>query len=141
MDYGEEWRVCRKMMHHEFHATAFKKYRPVLTQHAREFIQRVTKKPVTHVSGYLKQYALLPLRRLNANLHVFCSMTGANIMQVVYGIDVLPEHDPFIELAEVALEAFSECAIDFHLVEVLPLRASFMVTCNDTPPHRHMFRS
>ncbi|KAI1785432.1 cytochrome P450 [Ganoderma leucocontextum] len=103
MDYGEDWRVCRKMTHHEFHATASKKYRPILAQHAHEFVRRLTKESVARVPVHLKH------------------MTGANIMQVTYGIKVLPEHDPFIELAEAGQEAVSKCAIGFPLVDFFPL--------------------
>ena len=49
-------------------------------------------------------------------------MSGANIMEATYGIKVLPEDDPFIELAEAGQEAVSKCAIGFYLVEVFPLR-------------------
>ena len=45
-------------------------------------------------------------------------------MEATYGIKVLPEDDPFIELAEAGQEAVSKCAIGFYLVEVFPLRAS-----------------
>lgn len=55
MDYGEEWRISRKMTHHEFHATAFKKYRPILVQNAHDLVRRVTRGPMTDVSVHLKQ--------------------------------------------------------------------------------------
>ncbi|KAI1785253.1 cytochrome P450 [Ganoderma leucocontextum] len=103
MDYGEDWRVCRKMTHHEFHATAFKKYRPILAQHAHEFVCQLTKESVARVPVHLKH------------------MTGANIMEATYSIKVLPEDDPFIELTEAGQEAFSKCAIGFYLVEIFPL--------------------
>ena len=51
-----------------------------------------------------------------------CSMSGANIMEATYGIKVLPEDDPFIELAEAGQQAMSKCAIGFYLVEIFPLR-------------------
>ncbi|KAM5540993.1 hypothetical protein V8D89_005304 [Ganoderma adspersum] len=103
MDYGEEWRVCRKMTHHEFRATPFKKYRYILVHHAHDLVRRMTKESVARVSFHLKH------------------MAGANIMQVTYGIKVLPEHDPFIGLAEASNEAVSTCALSFYLVDSFPL--------------------
>ncbi len=49
-------------------------------------------------------------------------MVGANIMEVTYGIKVLPEHDPFIELAEAGQECVGRCATaGVYLVELLPM--------------------
>ena len=52
-------------------------------------------------------------------------MTGANILQVTYGIQALPERDPFIELTEAGQEAFNKCAISPFIVDSFPLRAFF----------------
>lgn len=52
-------------------------------------------------------------------------MIGANILDVTYGIKVLPEHDPFIELAEAGQECIGECAVaGLHLVDIAPIRTS-----------------
>ena len=52
-------------------------------------------------------------------------MVGANIMEVTYGIKVLPEHDPFIELAEAGQECVGRCATGgLYLVELLPICTS-----------------
>ena len=55
MDYGEDWRVCRKMTHHEFNATTFTKYRPILAHQAQELVRRLAREPVAHLAVYLKQ--------------------------------------------------------------------------------------
>ena len=71
--------------------------------------------------------------RKHAHAELYRSMAGANIMEVTYGIRVLPEHDPFIELAEAGQEAVSKCAVGFYLVELLPMRAwNLMDRCDDT---------
>ncbi|RPD77315.1 cytochrome P450 [Lentinus tigrinus ALCF2SS1-7] len=104
MDYGEDWRVCRKMTHQEFHATPFKKYRPVLAKHAYDLVRRLASDCGARVPAHLKH------------------MVGANIMEVTYGINVLPEHDPFIELAEAGQECVGRCATaGVYLVELLPI--------------------
>ncbi|PIL25709.1 cytochrome P450 [Ganoderma sinense ZZ0214-1] len=91
------------MTHHEFHATPVKKYRPILTRHAHDFVSHLTKETIARVPVHLKH------------------MSGANIMEATYGIKVLPEDDPFIELAEAGQEAVSKCAIGFYFVEIFPL--------------------
>ncbi|TBU22643.1 cytochrome P450 [Dichomitus squalens] len=93
MDYGDDWRVCRKMTHHEYHATSFQKYRPILARRAYEHIHRLTEE----------------------------GRARANIMKVTYGIRVFLEDDPFIKLAETGQEAVSKCAIGFYLVELFPI--------------------
>ena len=56
MDYGEDWRVCRKMTHHEFNATSFKKYRPVLVRHAHDLLRRLANGGGDRLPVHLKQY-------------------------------------------------------------------------------------
>ncbi|RDX49720.1 cytochrome P450 [Lentinus brumalis] len=104
MDYGEDWRMCRKMTHQEFHATPFKKYRPILAKEAYNLVRRLVNDRGFRVPVHLKH------------------MVGANIMEVTYGIKVLPEHDPFIELAEAGQECVGQCATaGVYLVELLPM--------------------
>ena len=55
MDYGDDWRTCRKMTYHEFHTTPVKKYRPVLTRHAHHLVSQLTKESVARVPVHLKQ--------------------------------------------------------------------------------------
>ncbi|KAI0772489.1 cytochrome P450 [Trametes elegans] len=102
MEYGEDWRECRKMTHHEFHAKSFEKYRPVLLKNTHDFLRRIA-----------SQRGVLTAIR--------CRMVGANIMKIVYDIKVLPEHDPFITLAEAGEECVGRSTTGgLYLVEVLP---------------------
>ncbi|KAI0369518.1 cytochrome P450 [Pilatotrama ljubarskyi] len=102
MTYGAEWRECRKMTHTEFHAGPFKKYRPILLKNTHDLLRRLASGRGT-VPMHLKH------------------IVGANIMEIVYDIKVLPEHDPFIELAEAAQECIGRSTTGGHyLVEILP---------------------
>ncbi|KAI0354173.1 cytochrome P450 [Trametes cingulata] len=101
MTYGSDWRECRKMTHSEFHPGPFKKYRPILLKNTHDLLRRLSSGRDT-VPGHLK--------------HV----VGANIMEIVYDIKVLPEHDPFIELAEAGQECVGRSATGLYLVEILP---------------------
>lgn len=43
-------------------------------------------------------------------------------MDIGYGIDVLPENDPYIEIAEQGIESVTESAIPGHfLVDLIPI--------------------
>ena len=55
MDYNDDWRVCRKMTHQEFHATTFKKYRPVLIKHAYNLVRRLAGGQGARLHAHLKQ--------------------------------------------------------------------------------------
>ena len=55
LDYGEDWRICRKMTHREFNATTFTKYRPILAYQAQELVGRLARESVTHVAIHLKR--------------------------------------------------------------------------------------
>ncbi|KAH9945402.1 cytochrome P450, partial [Epithele typhae] len=103
IDANEDWRVCRKMAHTDFHATPVKKYRHVLTKHAHNLVHRLDAERGKRLQMHLRH------------------MVGANIMQIVYAIDVLPENDPFIKLAEAAQECISRAVAGTYLVDLMPL--------------------
>lgn len=61
-------------------------------------------------------------------------MAGAEIMEIAYGIDVLPNGDPYVLTAEHAVESISETTnAGSYLVDVIPLREclipSFLLMC------------
>jgi hypothetical protein len=50
-------------------------------------------------------------------------------IQIAYGIDILPENDPYIATAEFAVGLLgSECNPESHLVNTIPI-------CDDLPYH------
>lgn len=54
-------------------------------------------------------------------------MAGAEIMEIAYGIDVLPNDDPYVLTAEHAVESISETTnAGSYLVDVIPLRECLM---------------
>ncbi|KAI0774839.1 cytochrome P450 [Trametes elegans] len=103
MQYDEAWRECRKMTYREFHPTPFEKYRSVLEKNAHGLLRRpATRRGI--VLGHLLQ------------------VVGANIMEIVYDIDVRPEHDPFIALARTGQECVAQSATgSAYPVDIFPL--------------------
>lgn len=52
----------------------------------------------------------------------FYSLAGSEIMRTAYGIDVLPEDDPYVVTAEAALQALAASTnAGAYLVDTLPI--------------------
>lgn len=59
------------------------------------------------------------------------SFAGALVMDTIYGIEVLPDNDPYIEAAEVFMAAISIVSTPgTFLVDFLPICKGFQIICN-----------
>jgi len=104
MPYGEYWRRHRKAFHQHFNPTSFVVYRGIQAKRARDLLQRFQSSPNDFI-GHIRHFA------------------GAIMMEVVYGIKVLPHDDPYIQIAEEMLNAVSEAAKPgAFLVDTFPIR-------------------
>ncbi|PFH48299.1 hypothetical protein AMATHDRAFT_42349 [Amanita thiersii Skay4041] len=83
-NYSPTWRMIRKLAHHSFHVTAAQKFSPHILKATRGFLRRMLQKPNDFMG----------------NLH---HMTGEVVLSITYGLDILPENDPFIEVVEKAI--------------------------------------
>ncbi|KAH8980773.1 cytochrome P450 [Lactarius hatsudake] len=86
--YGARWRSLRRGLHAHFHPVAAKAYRP-LEQHAVHRLLRNLLQAPESFSQHLRH------------------MAGQVILAIAYGIDVRPQGDPYVALAEKALHAVS----------------------------------
>ncbi|KAF8515735.1 cytochrome P450 [Gautieria morchelliformis] len=104
MRYGDRWRRHRKMFHQKFHPTPVGAYHSIQYKHTLDLLRRLHKSP--------KEF-LIHLRHL----------TGAIIMEIIYGIKVLPADDPYIKLAEEALAAVGSIPTNpgAYLVDTVPI--------------------
>ncbi|KAF8513892.1 cytochrome P450 [Gautieria morchelliformis] len=103
MRYGNKWRRLRKMFHQKFHLTAATAYTSVQAEHTQELLHRLHESP----EDFLQH---------------FRHLSGAIIMEVIYGIKVLPIGDSYIRIAEQAMEAVSELLNPgSFLVDTLPI--------------------
>ncbi|CDO68067.1 hypothetical protein BN946_scf184347.g4 [Trametes cinnabarina] len=94
--------ASRKMTHRELHTGPMNKYRPVLLNNAHDFLRRLSSGRGTLVE-HLKH------------------AIGANVMKIAYDINVLPEDDPFVKLAEAGQQCIGRCTTGgVYLVEILP---------------------
>ncbi|TFK25337.1 cytochrome P450 [Coprinopsis marcescibilis] len=84
MDYGNDWRKHRRLMHNSFHPSAAQNYRPHVLKATHNLLNRFLKYPHTPVEN---------LRH----------MVAETILSIAYGINVQEENDPFVQLAEDAM--------------------------------------
>ncbi|KAJ6579947.1 cytochrome P450 [Mycena vulgaris] len=100
MKYGDEWRTHRRLFSQEFNVTNSKSFRPKELVATHELLRQLLRTP-EGFREHLKQ------------------MAGEIIMSVAYGIDVLPVDDPYIALAEEAVQSFND-AIGRFFVDLIP---------------------
>ncbi|KAF5334000.1 hypothetical protein D9758_017535 [Tetrapyrgos nigripes] len=86
MPYGDLWRACRKGFHQELNPRALVTYQPSITSATQKLLLLLLDKP----DDFLKHLRY---------------MAGNTILSIAYGIEVQPENDPFIDIAEKALHA------------------------------------
>ncbi|KAJ7731625.1 cytochrome P450 [Mycena metata] len=103
MKYGSKWRAHRRLFGQGLSSTNSQKFRPRELAASHGLLHRLLHSPAGF-RGHIKQ------------------MAGEVIAGVAYGIDVLPARDPYLSLAEQAVESGAEASIPGRfLVDVFPL--------------------
>ncbi|KAG1721199.1 cytochrome P450 [Suillus paluster] len=103
MPYGERWRKHRKMFERQFRPAMAPTYWPTQRKEAHRLIRNILETP-----GDLREHL-----RHNA---------GSVIMKVIYGIEIAPRGDKYIEIAEEALDGMAKvAALGAFLVDIFPL--------------------
>ncbi|PFH47950.1 hypothetical protein AMATHDRAFT_6256 [Amanita thiersii Skay4041] len=103
LDYGELWRAERRLTHQSFHSTASKKFRPYTLKSAHGFLRRMCKKSDDVVER-------------------LCYMAGEAVVSITFGLDLLPENDPYIQMNEDALLPLHIVTIPGkYLIDFLPV--------------------
>ncbi|KAF5333831.1 hypothetical protein D9758_017428 [Tetrapyrgos nigripes] len=102
MPYGNEWKENRKGFRQELNPRKVVHYRPSMISATEQLLRRLLDKPDDF------------MRHLRY-------MAGTTVLSIAYGIQVQPENDPFIEIAERANHALV-CATNSgsYLVDQLP---------------------
>ncbi|KAF7369664.1 Cytochrome P450 [Mycena venus] len=102
LNYGDEWRSSRKLFHEAFNHSAAKQFHPQETAATYELLRRFLQNPHDIMGN-------------------FRHMAGTLIMDIAYGIKVLPSDDPYIQLAEKAMHDLSNASIPgAFLVDTFP---------------------
>ncbi|KAF5324094.1 hypothetical protein D9619_011206 [Psilocybe cf. subviscida] len=103
MDYGQQWRTHRRLMHHSFHPAAVKQHHRHLMRSTHNFLSRMLSQPR---GGTVEK-----VRRL----------AGESIITTVYGITMEENNDPYLAIAEEGSRSIIEGAVvGAFLVDVMP---------------------
>ncbi|KAJ7670878.1 cytochrome P450 [Mycena polygramma] len=102
MRYGPSWKEHRRLLVQQFQFLEVLLHRPTELHAARILLQRLLDSPAKR-ERHLRH------------------MAGMVILSTVYGIDVLPENDPHIDISEKALHAMASTGNRSFLVDSLPL--------------------
>ncbi|KAH9011824.1 cytochrome P450 [Lactarius hengduanensis] len=101
LPYGPRWRTWRKVFHEHFHPSATRQYRPRELKATRQLLMNLLHTP-EHYGDHLR------------------FMSGQIIMGIAYGIDIAPHEDPYVSLAEKALQAVESASITGWTFDMLP---------------------
>ncbi|KAK1232372.1 hypothetical protein PQX77_004494 [Marasmius sp. AFHP31] len=103
MEYGEEWRIRRRLFDQMFNPTASKRYHLRMAKATRALLKRLCENP-DNLLGHIRHHA------------------GSIILAIVYGIEILPENDPHVSIAEKAIRAGIDATLPgAYLVENIPI--------------------
>ncbi|KAI0258893.1 cytochrome P450 [Gloeopeniophorella convolvens] len=86
LGYGTKWRYLRHKFHMNFHPAAAKTYEPLEQRAAHQLLRSLLSNPDGHAQH---------LRH----------MAGQTILSIAYGINVLPENDPYVASGEAVADA------------------------------------
>nr|BAL05105.1 cytochrome P450 [Phanerodontia chrysosporium] len=101
--YGDFWREHRRMFHQHFHPEAVTKHHVHILKQAKDLLQRLLIDP----DDFMQHLRF---------------MAGAAILRVSYGIDVQPENDHYIGIAERAIHSLALTGnAGSYLVDNLPI--------------------
>ncbi|KAJ2934996.1 hypothetical protein H1R20_g2118, partial [Candolleomyces eurysporus] len=105
LTYGTRWRNHRRVMHHSFHSTAVKQFRPYIIKATRNFLKRLLDDPD-------------PLNIIHHIRH----MAGDTILSIAYGLEIQQENDPHLKRSEAVVHALTTAAVPgAFLVDALPI--------------------
>ncbi|GJE98985.1 cytochrome P450 [Phanerochaete sordida] len=103
MKYSDHWRANRRLFHQYFRSTVVSTYHPLTARAVRELIYALSKEP----SQFEKH-----IRK----------MAGANILRIIYGMEVESEDDSYMVVIDDVLHAISTVASSrAYLVDSFPI--------------------
>lgn len=122
-DAGERWKKHREMFERQFQPAVAPMYWPVQRKEAHRLIRNILDTPGDLIE-HLRQLALIPFESYYWHLNSVYSNAASVIMNVIYGIEIVPRGDEYIDIAEEALEGLAKAAAhEAFLVDTFPLRA------------------
>ncbi|KAJ6580704.1 cytochrome P450 [Mycena capillaripes] len=101
MKYGDHWRKHRQLFHQAFNPVAAQAYHPMERAACHELLRRLLHNP-ENIMDHLRH------------------MAGSVIMSVAYGINVLPQDDPFVALAKDAIRTIVIATVPGKFLDTIP---------------------
>ncbi|KAJ7928088.1 cytochrome P450 [Mycena leptocephala] len=89
MPHAEKWRQYRRLFHQHFRRDAISKYRPIQLKKVHDMLRGLLSTPDDFVA-HTK------------------TVSAATVMATIYGYDIKPTHDRFVDLAEDAVKKLSD---------------------------------
>ncbi|EKM59174.1 uncharacterized protein PHACADRAFT_249435 [Phanerochaete carnosa HHB-10118-sp] len=103
MPYGDFWREHRRMFHQHFHSDVVSKHHIHILKQAKDLLGRILADP-DNLTQHLR------------------FMAGASILRVSYGIDIQPENDHYVGIAEAAVHSLALTGnVGSYLVDNFPI--------------------
>ena len=121
LPYGDVWRESRRIFTKHFSNSSINQPRDIL--YVRRFLGQLLQKP----NGFLQHgrtYVPFVISLVNRPFIFFASLSlvGSTTLSMTYGINIRPYNDPYITIAEEAIEAMAELVIaGAFFVDILPI--------------------
>ena len=121
LPYGDVWRESRRIFTKHFSDSRINQPRDIL--YVRRFLGQLLQKPNGFLQ-HIRTYVLFTVSHVNRPFIflAFLSLVGSTTLSMTYGINVRPYNDPYILIAEEALEGANGLVIaGAFLVDILPV--------------------
>jgi len=121
LPYGDVWRESRRIFTKHFSNSNINQPREIL--YVRRFLGQLLQRPNDFLK-HVRTYVPFTVYLVNEPFIfvTFLSLVGSTTLSMTYGINVRPYNDPYIAIAEEALEAVAELLIaGAFLVDILPV--------------------
>jgi hypothetical protein len=124
LPYGDLWRASRRMFTKHFNSSNRGINQPREIKYVRRFLGQLLQNPsdfLQHVRTYVPIYHIFSKHR-DALHFLRPSLVGSTSISMTYSINVRPYNDPYVKIAEEAVEAIAELLIPgAFLVDIIPI--------------------
>ena len=102
LPYGNKWRLHRRVLQQYFRPEASQGYLSVQKNKTHQLLRQLLDAP-EHFAGHLKTWVWHYVYDEILRDGRIRSLSASTIMEILYGIDITSEHDPYIQVAEKAI--------------------------------------
>jgi hypothetical protein len=122
LPYGDVWRASRRIFTKYFNPSNPGINQARETIYVRRFLGQLLVKPndfLQHVRTYVPIYHIFAEHTLH---FIRLSLVGSTTISMTYSINIRPYNDPYVKVAEEAMEATAELLIaGAFLVDIIPI--------------------